>query len=86
MSKTVFYRFELIGASVILVASLGGLNAQQSTAEAVSIGNDDIGGVVTSATTHCGGAAVAAGEPSVGWTQKCSTRPTMKKNRRARPC
>ena len=37
----------LIAAGVILVASLCGLNAQQSTSEAVSIGNDDIGGVVS---------------------------------------
>ena len=49
MSNRVLYRLGLIAASVILVASLGGLNAQQSTAEAVSIGNDDIGGVVSSA-------------------------------------
>src|SRR5713226_4884700 len=49
MSIRVFYRVGLIAAGVILVASLGGLNAQQSTAEAVSIGNDDIGGVVSSA-------------------------------------
>src|SRR5712692_6254483 len=49
MSIRVFYRVGLIAAGVILVASPGGLNAQQSTAEAVSIGNDDIGGVVSSA-------------------------------------
>ncbi len=35
MSIRVFYRVGLIAAGVILVASLGGLNAQQSTAEAV---------------------------------------------------
>src|SRR5713226_6747168 len=49
MSKRILYPLGLIAAGVILAASLGGLNAQQSTAEAVSIGNDDIGGVVTSA-------------------------------------
>ena len=49
MSIRVFDRVGLIAAGVILVASLGGLNAQQSTAEAVSIGNEDIGGVVSSA-------------------------------------
>jgi len=35
MSNRVLYRLGLIAASVILVASPGGLNAQQSTAEAV---------------------------------------------------
>ena len=49
MSKRILYPLGLIAAGVILAASLGGLNAQQSTGEAVSIGNDDIGGVVTSA-------------------------------------
>src|SRR5882724_8230485 len=49
MSNRVLYRFGLIAAGVIVVASQGRLNAQQSTAEAVSIGNDDIGGVVSSA-------------------------------------
>src|SRR6266478_3630792 len=49
MSIRVFYRVGLIAAGVILVASLTGLNARQSTAEAVSVGNDDIGGVVSSA-------------------------------------
>src|SRR6184192_4284946 len=48
MSKRILYPLGLIAAGVILVASLGRLNAQQSTGQAVSIGNDDIGGVVTS--------------------------------------
>jgi hypothetical protein len=48
MSKRVLYPLALIAVGVILVASQGGLNAQQSTEEAVSIGDDDIGGVVTS--------------------------------------
>jgi hypothetical protein len=48
MSQRILFPLVLI-AAVILVASLGGLNAQQSSGEAVSIGDDDIGGVVTSA-------------------------------------
>ncbi len=46
MSNKVLYRLGLIAAGVILLASLGGLNARQSTVEAVSISNDDIGWVV----------------------------------------
>src|SRR5258708_7308622 len=49
MSKRILDPIGLIAAGVILAASLGGLNAQQSTGEAVSIGNDDIGGGVTRA-------------------------------------
>src|SRR6266849_5997349 len=49
MSKRVLYPLGLIAAGVILIASLGGLNARLSTGEAVSIGNEEIGGVVTSA-------------------------------------
>ena len=49
MSRRIWYPFALIAAGVILAASLGVLKAQQSTGEAVSIGGDDIGGVVTSA-------------------------------------
>ena len=48
MSKRILYPLALIAVGVILVASQGGLNAQQSTEEVVSIGDDDIGGVVTS--------------------------------------
>ena len=40
--------YSLITISVILLASLSGLNAQQSPGEAISLGSDDIGGVVTS--------------------------------------
>jgi hypothetical protein len=46
MAKTVAYR--LIATGVILLACLGRLNARQSRSEAISIGRDDIGGVVTS--------------------------------------
>ena len=48
MSKRILYPLALIAIGVILVGSQGGLNGQQSTEEAVSIGDDDIGGVVTS--------------------------------------
>src|SRR5882724_11406995 len=48
MSKRILYPLGAIGAGVILLASLGGLNAQQSAGEAISIGSHDIGGVVTS--------------------------------------
>ena len=37
----------LIATGVTLLTWLGGLNAQQSRGEAISIGTDDIGGVVT---------------------------------------
>jgi hypothetical protein len=40
--------FPLIAAGAILLLSLGGLNAQQSAGEAILIGGQDIGGVVTS--------------------------------------
>src|SRR6266478_2410497 len=46
MTKRVFY--PLIATGVILLLSLSGLNAQQSSGEAILIGGDDIGGVVTS--------------------------------------
>ena len=46
MAKRVLY--PLIAIGVILLVSLTGLNAQQSSGEAISIGRDDIGGVVTS--------------------------------------
>src|SRR6266481_5130834 len=38
----------LIATGVIIFVSLSGLNAQQSTGEAISIGDSDIGGLVTS--------------------------------------
>ena len=47
MSKRVFCPLSSIGLSVVLVASVSALNAQ-TTGEAISIGNDDIGGVVES--------------------------------------
>src|SRR5947208_14697202 len=47
MSKRVLY--PSIATGVILLASLSRLNAQQSPEEAISLGSDDIGGVVTSA-------------------------------------
>src|SRR5258708_1167215 len=40
--------YPLIATGVILLVSLSGLNAQQSPGEAISIGGDDIGGVVKS--------------------------------------
>jgi hypothetical protein len=46
MTKRLLYT--LIVASVILLFSMSGPNAQQSSGEAISIGGDDIGGVVTS--------------------------------------
>jgi hypothetical protein len=46
MTKRVLY--PLIAIGVILLVSLRGLNAQQSPGETMSIGSDDIGGVVTS--------------------------------------
>jgi hypothetical protein len=46
MAKRVSY--PLIAIGVILLVSLTGLNAQQSSGDAISIGRDDIGGVVTS--------------------------------------
>src|SRR6266576_2986814 len=48
MSKTLLYSFGLITAVVILVASATGRQAQKGAEEKISIGNDDIGGVVTS--------------------------------------
>src|SRR5689334_2871374 len=47
MAKRVLYL--LIAIGVVLLVSLSGLNAQESRGEAISIGDDDIGGVVTSA-------------------------------------
>ncbi len=46
MSEKVLYT--LIATGAILFLSLIGLNAQQSSGEVISIGGDDIGGVVTS--------------------------------------
>ena len=44
MAKRVLY--PLIAIGVILLVSLTGLNAQQSSGETISISSDDIGGVV----------------------------------------
>ena len=55
MSNRVLYPWGLIATGVILIASLSRLNARQSTGAAVSIGNTDIGGVVTSASGPEGG-------------------------------
>src|SRR5580704_12546052 len=46
MTKKVLYA--LIATGLILFVSLSGLNARQSSLEAISIGGDGIGGVVTS--------------------------------------
>jgi hypothetical protein len=46
MTQRVLY--PLIATGAILLLSLGGLTAQQSPGEAILIGGDDIGGVVTS--------------------------------------
>ena len=46
MTNRVLY--SLIATGVILLVSLSVLNAQQSPEEAISIGGDDIGGVVKS--------------------------------------
>ena len=46
MTNRVLY--PLIATGAILLASVSGLKAQQSAQEAISIGSDDIGGVVTS--------------------------------------
>ena len=59
MSKRVFCPLSSIGLSVALVASVSGLNAQ-TTGEAISIGNDDIGGVVESTKGPEGGVWVIA--------------------------
>src|SRR3989475_13134674 len=48
MRKKVLYPFGLITIGVALVASLVGLNAQQTSGEVVSISNEDIAGVVAS--------------------------------------
>jgi hypothetical protein len=48
MSRSVLYPSGLISASAILITLVIRLNAHQSTREAISFGNDDIAGVVTS--------------------------------------
>src|SRR5881396_837802 len=48
MIKAKRLSYALIAAGVVLLASLNRVNARQSLEQAISIGNDDIGGVVTS--------------------------------------
>ena len=60
MIKRVLYALGLIAASVTTSPLLSGLNAQQSTEGAASIGNEDIGGVVTSAKGREAGVWVIA--------------------------
>src|SRR6516225_5104754 len=59
MSTRVFCPLRLIELSVVLVALASGLNAQ-TRGEAISIGNDDIGGVVESTKGPEGGVWVIA--------------------------
>ena len=47
-SRILYQKMVVIAIAVISAASLAGLNAQQPTGVAVRIGNEDIGGVVTS--------------------------------------
>ena len=47
-SRILYQKMVVIAIALISAASLAGLNAQQPTGAAVRIGNDDIGGVVTS--------------------------------------
>src|SRR5438094_6635937 len=48
MIKAKRLSYALIAAGVVLLASLNRVNARQSLEQAISIGNDDIGGVVAS--------------------------------------
>ena len=48
MNRSVLYLTGRFSASVVLIALGSVLNAQQSTRETISFGNDDIAGVVTS--------------------------------------
>src|SRR5438128_209502 len=48
MIKAKRLSYALIAAGVVVLASLNRVNARQSLEQAISIGNDDIGGVVTS--------------------------------------
>jgi hypothetical protein len=63
MTKTVLY--PLIVTGVIVLTWLGRLNAQQSRGEAVSIGTDDIGGVVTGTNGPEAGVRVIADAKSI---------------------
>src|SRR5947208_5119172 len=59
MSKRVFCPLRSIGLSAVLLALVSGLHAQ-TAGEAISIGNDDIGGVVNSTKGPEGGVWVIA--------------------------
>ena len=60
MSQRLLYPLGLISLGVLLVASLGRLNAEQSGGATVAVGAEDIGGVVTSAKGPEGGVWVIA--------------------------
>src|SRR5437588_11443762 len=47
-TRGLYFGMAAVGIVVLLTASAARLNAQQSTAEAVRIGDNDLGGVVTS--------------------------------------
>ena len=49
MRTTSAWYFGMVGIAVLLAASPARLSAQQNPAEAVRIGDSDLGGVVTSA-------------------------------------
>ncbi len=68
MTNRVLY--PLIAAGVILLVSLSGLNAQQSPGEAISIGGDDIAGVVMSTKGPEAGVWVIAEDRTVGQIRK----------------
>src|SRR5215472_12893838 len=48
MTRKILYRGVQFVAAVLVGASVSGVNAQPSTGDAISIGNEDISGVVTS--------------------------------------
>ncbi|HEY3198710.1 MAG TPA: carboxypeptidase-like regulatory domain-containing protein, partial [Nitrospirales bacterium] len=47
-TRAMNFRMVSVAFAVLLAASLGGMDARQTTAQTVSIDNDDLGGVVTS--------------------------------------
>ena len=49
-TSALYFGMVAVGIAVLLAASPARLCAQQNTAEAVRIGDNDLGGVVTSAT------------------------------------
>src|SRR6516165_6342743 len=60
MTKRILYRGVQFVASVLIGASVIGVNAQPFNGDAISIGNEDIGGVVTSTKGPEGGVWVIA--------------------------